>query len=74
MHLCHTLPQIVPDDQPLNGSDYKGIVKFRFWRFGNWVDVYVDDLLPTRDGELIYARGDEPTEFWVPLIEKAYAK
>ncbi|XP_021342177.1 calpain-A-like [Mizuhopecten yessoensis] len=68
------MKKIVPGDQPLFGEGYKGIVHFRFWRFGQYVDVYVDDRLPTIDGKLIYARSTDPTEFWVALIEKAYAK
>jgi hypothetical protein len=64
----------VPSDQPLCGPGYKGMVNFRFWRFGEWVDVYIDDRLPTMNGKLVYGRCTEPQEFWVALIEKAYAK
>lgn len=36
--------------------------------------MVVDDYLPVdAEGELIYARNHENV-FWVPLIEKAYAK
>lgn len=66
--------QIVPKDQPLYGDGYRGIVHFRFWRFGEWVDVYIDDRLPTVGGKLVYGRCTDPTEFWVALIEKAFAK
>ena len=51
------------------GPDYKGIVQFRFWRFGSWVEVVIDDRLPVRDGELIYGRCEDPTEFWVALMQ-----
>ncbi|KAK2186212.1 hypothetical protein NP493_210g00025 [Ridgeia piscesae] len=72
-HECF-MRKIIPDDQPLCGPNYRGIVHFRFWRFGQWTDVYVDDLLPTRNGQMMYAHCEDPTEFWVALIEKAYAK
>ncbi|XP_013421779.1 calpain-A [Lingula anatina] len=66
--------KIIGKNQVLCGNGYKGIVHFCMWRFGEWVDVYIDDLLPTKDGKLFYAKSEDPTEFWPPLIEKAYAK
>ncbi|XP_064648694.1 calpain-1 catalytic subunit-like [Lineus longissimus] len=66
------LSQIIPDGAYDPAS---GVFHCKFWSFGEWVDVYVDDHLPVQNGRPCgaYSKSD-PNEMWPSLMEKAFAK
>ncbi len=85
--LCSTaqgrrmLQAVFPDEASERLLD--GLVKCRFYVNGcvnnasiTFIDVVIDDRLPVdkRTNKLIYGSCENATDFWFPLLEKAYAK
>lgn len=56
-----------------------GLYVMRFFKDYDWRYVLIDNRLPcygeaNQDPQLVFASCENENEFWVPLIEKAYAK
>lgn len=67
--------RVVPADQNFSTPDhYAGVFRFRLWWCGEWVEVLVDDRLPTVHGRLAFLQSTNSDQFWPGLLEKAYAK
>lgn len=53
----------------------EGFYICKFFIGGTWRWVVVDDAIPVSSGGgICFGRCREPDSFWVPLLEKAYAK
>ncbi|XP_031634327.1 calpain-C [Contarinia nasturtii] len=64
--------RVVPADQ--NFENCHGVFRFRLWWCGEWVEVLVDDRLPTINGKLSFLQPFKSNCFWAALLEKAIAK
>jgi len=52
-----------------------GIYGVRFSLDGEWYHTIIDDYMPVDQyGRLLYAKGHDRDEVWVPLLEKAFCK
>ncbi len=58
-----------------DGIEY-GFAVFQFFKNGKWQYVIVDTRIPYNQSSKtpLYGHCADPNEFWVPLLEKAYAK
>jgi len=80
---------LCPSENSFEKGRYCGAFVFKFWRYGEYIDVIIDDRLPcrkTRNGNYrlknikVGKSGDETeeelddVEYWPCLVEKAYAK
>ncbi|XP_072818099.1 calpain-10 isoform X1 [Vicugna pacos] len=71
----HLLDQVFPPGQPSwLERTYRGSFTCRVWQFGHWVEVTIDDRLPCLAGRLCFSRCQREDVFWLPLLEKVYAK
>ena len=63
------------DDYNIGTEGYRGVFHCRFWKFGEWIDVYVDDFIPIKYGQPWGAHSaTDKNEMWISLMEKAFAK
>ncbi|KAM5228557.1 calpain-10 isoform 2-T2 [Ctenodactylus gundi] len=71
----HLLHQVFPPGQPSwSDQTYRGLFICRIWQFGHWEEVTIDDRLPCLAGRLCFSRCQREDIFWLPLLEKVYAK
>ena len=70
-----TNPELLNNLIVYDGIQY-GFAVFQFFKNGKWQYVIVDTRIPynTQSKTPLYGHCADITEFWVPLMEKAYAK
>ncbi|KAK6166904.1 hypothetical protein SNE40_023508 [Patella caerulea] len=71
------LKRVIPDDSyRFNTDQYDGIFYAKFWRFGQWDNVFIDDFLPVIYGDQLWGAksATDKNEMWVALLEKSFAR
>ncbi len=68
--------QVMPIDNAMYQNIEAGAFHFRFWKQGSWYDLVVDDFLIVdfNHNVKLTANKTQFNEFWVCLLEKAWAK
>ncbi|XP_067392714.1 calpain-10 isoform X2 [Emydura macquarii macquarii] len=71
----YLLTKVIPPGQPSwTDETYTGCFTCQVWQFGHWVEVTIDDRLPCLGGKLCFSHCQAEDVFWLPLLEKVYAK
>lgn len=70
------ISHIMPLDNAKRSNISKGAFHFRFWKLGCWYDLVIDDyLVVDNKHNVLFTRNITcPNEFWICLMEKAFAK
>ena len=70
-----TKPELLQNLIVYDGIEH-GFAVFQFFKNGEWIHVIVDTRLPynSQSKTPLYGHCADVNEFWVPLMEKAYAK
>ena len=72
MNCQQIVANVIPPNQGFDDNDYSGMFYFRFWVYGDWYDVVIDDKLPCSryyDKQLVYCSNkNNPNEFWPMLV------
>lgn len=73
--ILSTHPDLLQNLIVHDGIEY-GFAVFQFFKNGKWQYVIVDTRIPYNQSSKtpLYGHCADPNEFWVPLLEKAYAK
>lgn len=75
MSLAALKPELLEkifEKTPVTRADGQYIVQL--FINGAWIEIPVDDRLPSRNGQLLYCHSKGGDELWPSLLEKAYAK
>jgi hypothetical protein len=70
-----TRPELLKNLIVHDGIEH-GFAVFQFFKNGKWQHVIIDTRIPYNSTQKVplYGHNADQCEFWVPLMEKAYAK